>query len=309
MSIVLKKVFTRFLKGIANPQLILMFLAARGFLKWLPDKQYLKLMFIIRIKQKLNLNKPRTFNEKLQWLKLNDQRSEYTTYVDKFEVRKFIENTIGGQYLIPILGVYDNFDEIDFEALPDKFVLKCTHDSGGLVICTDKSNLNIKEAKDKLNKCLSRNYYYVHREYPYKNVKPRIICEKYMVDESDTDLKDYKFMCFNGKVKCSFVCLNRNSPHGLNIDFYDLYWNIMPFERYYPKSGTTINKPINYDKMIELAEILSKDIPFVRIDFYEVDGKLYFGELTLYPGSGFEEFTPKSFDELLGSWINLPILK
>ncbi len=157
-----------------------------------------------------------------------------------------------------------------------------------------------------MNKCLRKNYYYHSREWPYKNIEPRIICEEYMVDESGTELKDYKIMCFNGKAKCLFICLNRDSKKGLNVDFYDMEWNPMPFERHYPSSGTIIPKPKSFDKMVELAEKLSEDIPFVRVDFYDINGKLYFGELTFYPGAGFEEFTPESYDYKLGSWIELP---
>ncbi|MGG1486479.1 ATP-grasp fold amidoligase family protein [Peribacillus castrilensis] len=273
---------------------------------FIPDELYLRIQYKNFMGKNLNLKDPKSYNEKLQWLKINDRNPNYTSLVDKYEVRDYIEKTIGNEYLISLIGVYNTFDEIDFDVLPDKFVLKCTHDSGGLVICQDKSTFDKESARRKINKCLRRNYYYSHREWPYKNIKPRILCEKYMVDESGTELKDYKFMCFNGEVRCSFVALNRNSPNGLNLDFYDLDWNLMPFQRHYPNSGTKINRPKNYEKMICFAERLSKDIPFLRVDFYEVEGRLYFGELTFYPGSGFAEFTPESYDELLGSWINLP---
>lgn len=275
-------------------------------LRMLNDKSFLKVKYKQRIKQRLNLDNPQTFNEKLQWLKLYDRKPEYTNMVDKYEVKKYIASIIGEEYIIPTLGVWDNFEDIDFDKLPNKFVLKCTHDSGGLVICEDKSKLDKKESSKKINKSLKRNYYYHAREWPYKNVKPRIIAEKFIEDKKSKDLKDYKFMCFNGKVKCSFVCSNRNSDNGLNVDFFDLDWNRMPFERHYPKSKLDIPKPENYDLMIELSEKLAKDLPFVRADFYEVDGKVYFGELTFFPGAGFEEFTPESWDYTLGSWIELP---
>jgi len=275
---------------------------------FLPDDLYLKIKFRYHIGQKLNLKNPKTFNAKLQWLKLYDRKPEYVKYVDKYEVRDFIKEKIGEEYLIPLFGVYNNVEEINWSELPDQFVLKCTHGSGCNIICTDKNKLNIKEAKNKLNKWMKKNWFWYGREWPYKNIKPRIICEKYMVDESGIELKDYKFMCFNGKAKCMFVCLNRFSPNGLNVDFYDMDWNPMPFERHYRRSGTIIPKPKNFDKMVTFAEKLSEGIPFVRVDFYEANGKLYFGELTLYPGSGFEEFTPESYDYLLGSWIELPFV-
>lgn len=289
-----------------RPSKIILHLGNKDMLRYLPDKLYLKCVYKAIMGKKLNLYPPKTFNEKLQWLKIYDKKPEYTRMVDKYEVRKYIKDIIGEDYLIPLLGVYNYFEQIEFDKLPNSFVLKCTHDSGGVVICKDKSELNIDEARIKINKSLVKNYYYHCREWPYKNVEPRIVCEKYIVDESGKELKDYKFMCFNGEVKCSFICLNRNSSNGLNVDFYDRDWNSMPFERHYPASGISIPKPKNYDKMIEFAEKLSKDIPFVRVDFYEPNGKLYFGELTFYPGSGFEEFTPDLYDYLLGSWIELP---
>lgn len=273
---------------------------------FIPDDLYLRIQYKNFMGKELKLKDPKSFNEKLQWLKINDRNPFYTNLVDKYEVRKYIEKTIGKEYLIPLLGVYNTFDEIDFATLPDKFVLKCTHDSGGLVICKDKSTFDKESARRKINKCLRRNYYFNHREWPYKNIKPRILCEKFMVDESGTELKDYKFMCFNGDVKCSFVCLNRNSDEGLNVDFYDMEWTPMPVERHYPRSGTTIPKPKNFDKMVNYSRRLSKNIPFIRVDFYETNGQLYFGELTLYPGSGLEAFSPESYDDLLGSWITLP---
>lgn len=272
----------------------------------IPDKLYCSLLYKRSIGKKLNIKNPKTFNEKLQWLKLYDRNPLYTILVDKYRFREYIADKIGQEYLIPLLGVWDNFEDIDFSKLPNQFVLKCTHDSGGQVICKDKSKLNIEEAKNIINKSLQRNYYYNGREWPYKNVKPRIICEKYMVDKSGTGLKDYKLMCFNGKVKCSFVCLNRNTPNGLNVDFYNVNWSPMPVKRHYPCSGTFTPRPKNYNKMIFCAEKLSKDISFARVDFYEINNQLYIGEITLYPGSGFEEFTPESYDELFGNWLKLP---
>lgn len=300
---------TKIIKAFKNPRLVILYMLDFNFFRIIPDEHYLKIKYKLHMKKKLDLNNPQTLNEKLQWLKLNDRNQLYTNIVDKYEVRKYITKTIGKDYLIPLIGVWNKFEDINFSKLPNQFVLKCTHDSGGLVICTDKNKLDIELARKKINKSLKRDFYYVGREWPYKNVKPRIICEKYMVDESEMELKDYKFMCFNGEAKCSFVCLNRNSPNGLNVDFYDMNWNSMPFERHYPNSGALIPKPKNFNKMVEFAEKLSKNIPFVRVDFYETNGKLYFGELTFYPGAGFEEFTPESYDYLLGSWINIPISK
>ena len=188
-------------------------------LKSIPDEIYLKWIYRARMDKNLDMENPITFNEKLQWLKLYDRNPLYTQLVDKYEVRKYISNIIGERYLIPLLGVYEKFSDIDFDKLPRQFVLKCTHDSGGLVVCKDKNALDMESAERKINRSLKRNYYYLQREWPYKNVKPRIICEKYMLDESNEELKDYKFLCFNGKVQCSFVCLNRGTKEGLNVDF------------------------------------------------------------------------------------------
>lgn len=272
------------------------------------DTNYLKIEFRIKMKKKLELEDPKTFNEKIQWLKLWDRRSEYTQLTDKYKVRKYIEEKIGTEYLIPLLGVYNYYDEIDFKTLPNQFVLKPNHTSGDIYICKDKSKIDYLVLKKQIKKWMKREYFWFHREWQYKNIKPRIICEKYLVDESGVELKDYKFMCFEGNVKCSYVCLNRNTDEGLNVDFYDNDWNVMPFQRqFHPNSGKLIAKPKQYEKMVEFSEILSKYIPFVRVDFYEADGQLYFGELTFHPGSGFEKFIPESYDYLLGSWIELPI--
>lgn len=293
-------------KIIENPCNMIMYLGNKGRLKWLSDEVYLKAIFNAKLNKNLDLGNPKSFNEKLQWLKLYDRNPKYSKLVDKYEVREFISNSIGEEYLIPMIGVWDSVDEINFELLPKQFVLKCTHDSGSVVVCTDKEELDVEKVKKKLNIALKRNYYYPSREWTYKNVKPRIIAEQYMVNDSGEELKDYKFMCFNGEVKCSFVCLNRYSGNGLNVNFYDMNWNLMPFERHYPCSKIKVEKPTKFEKMVELATILSQEIPFVRVDFYEINGSIYFGELTFYPGAGYEEFTPEEYDYILGSWIKLP---
>ena len=271
-----------------------------------PDTLYLRWIYWRIIGKRLNLKHPQTFNEKLQWLKLYDRNPLYTTLVDKYAVKKWVADKIGEQYIIPTLGVWNSFDAIDFDTLPHQFVLKCTHDSGGIVICRDKATFDKQSARKKLTKSLKTNFYDSGREWPYKNVPPRIIAEKYMSeDDGSQELKDFKLMCFNGKVKCSFVCTERFTKDGLKVTFYDTNWNVMPFERHYPRSKTPIAKPLNYDEMVELAEKLSRDIPFVRVDFYSVKGKTYFGEMTFYPGSGFEEFTPSEWDKTLGDWVKL----
>ena len=276
----------------------------------LKDEQFLKILYKKTFGRDLNLDNPKRFNEKLQWLKLYDRNPKYTKMVDKYEAKKYVASIIGDKYIIPTLGIYDEFNQINFEKLPDQFVIKCTHDSGGLVICKDKAKLDIKKSKKIINKSLKRNYYYPGREWPYKNVKPRIIIEKYMEEKNYSQLNDYKFMCFNGKVNCSFVCSERdNKKEGLAVTFFDINWEKMPFKRHYRNSIKKIDKPKNYDLMIKLAEQLSENIPFVRVDFYEIDGKVYFGELTFYPGSGLEEFEPDYLDEKLGNLIDLSLVK
>lgn len=274
----------------------------------IPDDIYLRWQFKRIMGYPLDLKNPKTFNEKLQWLKLYDRKPIYTTMVDKYEAKKYVASIIGEQYIIPTLGVWQHFDDIDFNKLPRQFVLKCTHDSGGLVIVRDKNDLDIKRTRRRINASLKRNFYYMGREWPYKNVKPRIIAEKYMSDgrQQDTgELSDYKLMCFDGKVRCTFTCTDRFTGK-LKVTFFDNNWNVLPFERHYPKSDKPIAQPQNFEKMKVLAEQLAKDIPFVRVDFYNINGNLYFGELTFYPGCGFEEFAPKEADYKLGEWIKLP---
>lgn len=294
----------KFLKKIA---LYMSYIMRKTFIgRLIPDKLFLYINFYGYIGHKLNLKNPKTFNEKLQWIKLYNRKSEYTEMVDKYEAKKYIARTIGEEYIIPTLGVWDKFDDIDFSKLPDQFVLKCTHDSGGLVICPDKSKLDIDGARKKINKSLRRNYFWHGREWPYKHVKPRIIAEQFMVDESGVELKDYKLMCFNGECKTTFVGSDRYSEKGFHTTYFDRDWNVLPFTRHYPYRKEGFPKPQSYEKMIELAEKLAKDIPFVRIDFYEIYGKIYFGEITFFPGSGNMEFVPSKWDEIVGSWIQLP---
>lgn len=274
--------------------------------RFVDDNTYLKLTYKLRTGKKLDLDNPKTFNEKLQWLKLYDRNKKYTKMVDKYEAKKYVASKIGEQYIIPTLGVWDKFENIDFEKLPNQFVLKCTHDSGGLIIVEDKSTLNIQEAHKKINECLKRNYYYAGREWPYKNVKPRIIAEIYLNDFNSGELMDYKFFCFNGKVKFLKVDFNRFIEHHAN--YYDTKLNILPFgERICPPDlNKKIDFPENINKMIELAEKLAKDIPFVRIDFYNVNEKIYFGEMTFYPAAGFGKIEPEEWDLKIGEMLELP---
>ena len=271
-----------------------------------PDKLFLKFKYRLMIGKKLNLKNPSTFNEKLQWLKLYDRNPSYTRMVDKVDVKEYVAEKIGQEYIIPTLGIWESADDIDFDLLPEKFVIKCNHNSGqGIYICTDKKQMDVEKVRNELRLALQSDYYLQCREWPYKDVHRRIIAEKFLEDTSseDGDLRDYKFMCFNGIVKSVFVCTERKKS--LKVTFFDRNWKRLPFERHYPQSAKIIPQPSKFEEMVQLAEILSKDIPFVRVDFYEVNGQIYFGELTFYPGAGFEEFNPVEWDGILGSWIDI----
>lgn len=281
-------------------------LANRGFYAYLDDKKYLERMFRVQLGKNLNFENPVTFNEKIQWLKINNRESEYTIMVDKYKVREYISETIGEQYLIPLLGVWDSPDEINFDILPDEFVLKCNHNSGlGMCICKNKSTLNIEKVKQNLSNGLNENYYLLYREWPYKNVEKKIIAEKYMSDQGK-ELQDYKIHCFNGIPKIILVCRDRFSDTGLTEDFFDIEWNHLNISRENCKhSVDKIKAPKNLKLMLRLARILSENIPFVRIDFYEINGKVYFGEITFFPASGLKKFIPEKWDIDLGNEIQL----
>lgn len=257
--------------------------------------------------KKLNLENPQTFNEKLQWIKLYDRKPIYRTMVDKYEVKKYVADIIGEQYIIPTIGVWNHFDEIDFDTLPDQFVLKCTHDSGGLVIVRDKNEFDKEAARKKIERSLKRNFYWKAREWPYKAVKPRIIAEKYIEDNMSHDLKDYKIFTFNGTAKILYIASERNDINAeTKFDFFDADFNHLPFTNGHPNASKIPDKPEKFDTMKMLAEKLSAGIPQLRVDFYEVNGDVLFGELTLFHMSGMEPFDPLSWDRIIGDWIELP---
>lgn len=294
-------------KYVKSPWKIFRPLGDRGLFNWMDDKQYLKILYLTQMGKKLNLDNPKTFNEKIQWLKLYYRDSKYTDYVDKYKVREYIEAKLGQEYLIPLLGVYEKVEDINWDELPDKFVLKCTHGSHCNIICKDKNQLDIERAKKKLSKWMNKSWYWFGREWPYKNVDRKIVCEAFMVDEQFDDLPDYKFMCFNGEPKLVLVCRNRTEESSGNYDFYDINWNLTDIKRpNQPSSLEPIKKPESFDVMVKFAKKLAEGFPFSRIDFYEVNGKVYFGEITFFPASGLGEFSPKEYDEELGKWIVLP---
>ena len=290
----------KIIKYIKKPSNVLLYLMNKNFFKWIPDEKYIKIKYKLEMNQKFNLKEPRTFNEKLQWLKLYDRKPEYTKMVDKYEAKKYVANIIGKKYIIPTLGVWDKFEDIDFTKLPNQFVLKPTHASGNVFICKNKDEIDYKKLKKTVQKWLKRNYYLVHREWPYKNVKPRIIAEEYMEDQIG-ELIDYKVYAFNGQCDYVMVCFDRIKGETKFI-YYDKNWNIKKeFSKDGIKYGDTIKieKPKNLGKMFEFAEILSKNIPFVRVDFYESNGNLYLGELTFYPSAGFDNTRTKDCQEYL----------
>ena len=274
---------------------------------YLPDELFLRISFFIKMGRPLRLSNPQTYNEKLQWLKLYYRKPEFSQMVDKYDAKPYVASIIGENHIIPTIGIYNSVEDIPWAELPDKFVLKCTHDSGGIVICQDKTKLNVEEAKKKLVKGLKKSYYYRNREWPYKNVVPRIICEEYMVDESGYELKDYKWFCFDGEVKALFIATDRgNKNEETKFDFYDAEFNHLPFTNGHPNSTKEIKKPMGFDEMKEIAAKLSKGLPHARIDLYDINGHIYFGEITFFHWSGTMPFQPEEWDYKFGSWIKLP---
>ena len=273
-------------------------------MRLIPDKTYIQIYYFAHFKHFCDLKNPKTYNEKLNWLKLHDHNPLYTKIVDKHDVKEYVADIIGSEYIIPTLGVWNHFDEIDFDKLPNQFVLKCTHDSEGLVIVRDKAILDKAIAKEKIEAALKQNFYYIGREWPYKDVKPRIIAEQYMEDHVDGELRDYKFFCFNGEPKAMFIASERASGH-VKFDYFDLNFHHLDIKQKYANADKPLRKPETFEKMIELSRTLSDGFPHVRVDFYEVDGHLYFGELTFYHFSGFIPFEPDEWDEIFGRWLNL----
>ena len=272
------------------------------FMTSVPDRLYLQMLYQVRLNQKLNLRNPVSFNEKLNWLKLYDRNPLYTMMADKYEVRKYIAEKIGQEYLIPLLGVWDKPEDIDFASLPDQFVLKCTHDSGSVIICRNKEKFDYENALDKLKKTMQINYFYPSREWPYRDITPRIVAEQYMTDESGTELKDYKIYNFGGKPYLIQVDFGRFTHHERNL--YTTDWKYIDEQIEYPKNPSVqIARPEHLEHMLELAEVLSKGISSVRTDFYSINGRIYFGEITFYQEAGFARFSSEDYARKLGDLI------
>ena len=277
-----------------------------GFYNNISDKNYIEKEFYYRLGKVLDLENPQTFNEKLQWLKLYDRKPEYTKMVDKYQAKKYVAEKIGEEYIIPTLGIWNRAEDIEWEKLPDKFVLKATHDSGGLVICRDKNTLDKKATIDKLNKSLKTDYYLLHREWPYKDVPRKIIAEKFMTDKENDDLKDYKFYCFNGEPQFLYLSEGMENHATAKISFVNLDWTFADFGRTdYSPFLELPPKPLNLEKMIEISRKLSDGIKFLRVDLYEINEKIYFGELTFCPCAGMMSFLPASADLEVGKKLQI----
>ena len=273
----------------------------------LTDQQYIRLKWGIKMPYPLDLVHPRTFNEKLQWIKLYDHNPLYTTLVDKYKVKKYVAEKIGSDHVVPLLGVWDRAEDIEWDKLPNQFVIKCSHDCGGMVICKDKTKLDKYKATKAIKKCLKTNYYWKSREWPYKGVIPKVFAEAYMEDEFG-ELRDYKWFCFDGNPKALFIAADRSKQSETTFDFFDANFNHLPFTNGHPNASTMPNLPKGFDDMKQLAAKLSKGIPQVRVDFYNINGHVYFGEFTFFHWGGMQPFVPDEWDYTFGDWINLPIV-
>ena len=300
----------RLKKAFANPKDAVAYLMSQSrLMRFVGDERYIKWFWALQMNYPLDLENPRTFNEKLQWLKLHNRQKLFNTFVDKYRVRRYIADSIGEQYLIPLLGCYDSFDQIDFESLPEQFVLKCTHGSHCSVICRDKAAFDKAGARRKFYKWMRYNWYWYAREWPYKDVEPRIIAEAYMCDDSPENrggLSDYKFSCFNGRADNVMVCIDRDKDDP-KFYFFDKAWNLLRLniQGKNARADFSLHKPARIDEMFEIAERLSEGIPYVRVDLYYVNDRIYFGELTLFPAGGIDPNLLPETDELFGLMIDL----
>lgn len=285
-----------------NRQGMVIPLDANRLTPWLSDEAFSKIAFKQMMGYKLNLKNPTTFNEKLQWLKIYDHRPEYTDLVDKLKAKEIVGEKIGQEHIVPVYGAWERAEDIDFNSLPDRFVLKCNHDQGSVILVPDKGKLDRESAVAELRGKLKHNIFYGTREYPYKNVSPRVFAEQYL----QSDITDYKFYCFNGEPRFLYCGMGMMRAHVGQVDFFDLDWNLMPFYRTdYGRLGM-VPRPKCLDEMIQIARTLSAGVPFVRIDLFAVEGRVYFSEFTLCPASGFMKFVPEKYDRIVGEWLKLP---
>ena len=272
----------------------------------IPDPLYLKIVYRLRMGKSLNLRNPRTYTEKMQWLKLHDFKPKYTAMVDKFLAKEYVGKIIGEEYIIPTYGVWDSAEEIDFDSLPNQFVLKCNHDSASVIICRDKNNFDRESACRILSACLKNDFFFVGREYPYRSIDRKIMAEAYMEDQELQELRDYKFFTFGGEPKLVHVVSNRQKCDEETYgDFFDMDYQHLDMHMGHDFAPMRPEKPCNFEKMKEFARILSEGTRHLRVDFYEVDKKLFFGELTFYQDSGWKKIEPAEWDQRIGQWIDL----
>lgn len=283
----------------------LLFIVWEKFAYVVSDEIFLKVAFRLKVGYWPDFEVPKSYNEKLQWLKMHYIRPEYTQMVDKIEVKKYVGSIIGDKYIIPTIGTFDDLSDINWNSLPNQFVIKAAHDSGGVVVCRDKRKLNILEAENRLINSGKRDYTKFNKEYPYHNVAHRYIVEKYMEDESGTGLIDYKIFCFDGSPKYLFVATGRQVGD-TRFDFFDLNFNHIPVLNGHPNADKIPTKPKNFDEMLEIATKLSKGMPHVRVDLYNIDGNIYFGELTFFHWSGLMPYEPREWDYKFGEYLKLP---
>ena len=293
-------------KFLTDPMTRLNILSHYKLLTWMSSETFLRKAFRYSMGRELDLENPVTYTEKLQWLKLYDHRPEYTRMVDKYGVKQYVAERLGEEHVIPVLGVWERAEDIDFDSLPQRFVLKTTHDSGGIVVCKDKSKLDIEAARKRMKRFLKRDYYEHKREWPYKDVKPRIMAEKYMEDTRQGELRDYKFFTFGGEPRVLYIAQGRGKGGETVADFFDMDFNHLPFTIDHDMADVPPEKPVQFEEMKRMAALLSQGTPQLRVDFYEVDGQIYFGEMTFFHCSGLNPFHPEQWDRTFGDWVTLP---
>ena len=294
---------------VKNPKKILKYIEYKWlhttYGKKMDDAEYVKKMFKLNMDYELDLDNPKTFNEKLQWLKLFNRKEKYTAMVDKYLSKDIVSQIIGDKYVAKVYGVWNSVDEIDWDVLPEQFVLKTTHDCGGVIVCRDKGSLNLKECKRVLKQHMKREYFYHCREWPYKNTVPKIMAEELLKDGENNILPVYKVFCFGGEPKI-IQTIQNDKQINETIDYYDAEWNILKLKQNYPNSEKPLSKPKKLEEMLKLAQELSKDMAFIRVDFYTVNDEIFFSEFTFFSDAGFASFEPKEWDRKMGEWIVLP---
>ena len=283
---------------------VILYLAAKGFFRFMPDKAYLRMIYRAELGKKLNLENPSSFNEKLNWKKIYDRKSIYTVMADKYLVKKYVPKKIGEECVIPLYGVWNHFQYIDFASLPDRFVLKSTHDCGGVVVCKDKKQIDLKKLEAFFEKRLKKNYFWWRREWPYKNIVPRIIAEEYVQDCDKEYLPVYKFFCFHGVPKI-IQSIQNDKQKDETIDYFDTEWNLLDLKQNFPNSKNPLSKPEKLEEMVEIASKLSEGHDFIRVDLYVINCEIKFSEFTFYSDAGINVFTPEYWDEKLGSWMTI----